>query len=241
MKVKKQRLPVLVASIILLLTALGYELPKLLAPSLTDSRYETATVVKHIDGDTFVAAIGNENFKVRLIGVDCPESTTRTEPYGKEASEYTKAQLLGKTVYLEKDAGDRDKYGRLLRYVWLSEPADVTGETIKMNMYNAVLVAEGYAQVMTVPPNVKYQDYFVAYQKEARNTGKGLWGLEVKADAEKETVPAGSLLIGNKNSKKLHRPECKWVKDIDAANRAEFESREEAVQAGYQPCKTCNP
>lgn len=55
--------------------------------------------------------------KVRFIGVDTPESTTRVEPYGKEAAAYTKSRLNGKKVYLEPDVGERDKYGRLLAYV----------------------------------------------------------------------------------------------------------------------------
>ena len=87
------------------------------------------------------------------------------EAYGKEASEYTKKMLTGKTVYLEKDAGDTDKYGRLLRYVYTEDG----------KMFNEVLVQEGYAQVMTIQPNVKYQERFVQAQRQAREGKKGLW------------------------------------------------------------------
>ena len=73
--------------------------------------------------------------------------------------------LTGKTVYLEKDAGDTDKYGRLLRYVY----------TEGGKMFNEVLVQEGYAQVMTIQPNVKYQERFVQAQRQAREGKKGLW------------------------------------------------------------------
>jgi micrococcal nuclease len=68
-------------------------------------------------------------------------------------------------VYLEKDAGDTDKYGRLLRYVYTEDG----------KMFNEVLVQEGYAQVMTIQPNVKYQERFVQAQRQAREGKKGLW------------------------------------------------------------------
>jgi micrococcal nuclease len=70
----------------------------------------------------------------------------------------------GRHVRLELDVRSRDRYGRLLAYVWL-------GDT----MVNAELVRRGYAQVMTVPPNVRYQDLFVKLQREARDAGRGLW------------------------------------------------------------------
>jgi len=91
-------------------------------------------VSRVVDGDTIELLDGR---KVRLIGVNTPESTTRTEPYGKEASDYTKSQLTGKTAYLEKDVSETDKYGRLLRYVWLSIPNE-----IRSKMFNAILSAE---------------------------------------------------------------------------------------------------
>ena len=129
------------------------------------SKYEKAVVKRVVDGDTLLLA---NDKRVRLIGVNTPETVKPNSPveaYGKEASEYTKKMLTGKTVYLEKDAGDTDKYGRLLRYVYTEDG----------KMFNEVLVQEGYAQVMTIQPNVKYQDRFVEAQRQAREGKKGLW------------------------------------------------------------------
>jgi len=148
---------------------------------------ERAKVVRVIDGDTAVMEvispmlpekeIGIEE-RVRFIGINTPESTTRHEPYGEEASEFTKKALAGKMVYLEKDVSNRDRYDRLLRYVWLEEPKTGSEEEIRTKMFNAILVLEGYAQAATYPPDVKYSDYFVQFQKEARSQNLGLWGLD---------------------------------------------------------------
>ena len=112
----------------------------------------TATVTEVVGGDTFraVLASGREE-RVRLIGVDTPESTREVEPYGKEAAAYTKKRLSGRTVYLELDMGERDKYGRLLAYVWLSPPESASEAEVRAKMFNAELLFAGMAQVMTVP------------------------------------------------------------------------------------------
>jgi micrococcal nuclease len=73
--------------------------------------------------------------------------------------------------------GQRDKYGRLLAYVWLQEPISGSESEIRDKMFNARILLDGYAQVMTVPPNVKYVDQFVEFEQEARNTKKGLWSI----------------------------------------------------------------
>jgi micrococcal nuclease len=111
---------------------------------------ELATVSKVIDGDTFELSDGR---KVRLIGVNTPESTTRTEEYGKEASNYTKSKIQGRQVYLQKDVSETDRYGRLLRIVWLKVPTDDMEESeIRSKMFNADLVINGYAEPSTYPP-----------------------------------------------------------------------------------------
>ncbi len=124
----------------------------------------TVLVTRVIDGDT-IEIEGGE--KVRYIGVNTPESVDprrAVQCFGKEASAYNAELVLGKRVRLEPDVEDRDKYGRLLRYVWL-------GDT----MVNEQLVTDGYAQVMTIPPNVKYVERFKAAQTQAREAKKGLW------------------------------------------------------------------
>lgn len=201
-----------------------------------------AKVTKVVDGDTVYVRFENgREEKVRFIGVDTPESTTKIEPYGKEAAAYTKSQLYGKDVWLELDVQERDKYGRLLAYIWLSPPVKESDTEIRSKMFNAILLLEGYAQIMTVPPNVKYVDYFRVYQQEAREKNLGLWGLEI--DEEKSTTyPGGTnYYIGNRNSKIFHYPNCQWAKKIAPQNKVIFESREEAIKAGYRPCKVCRP
>lgn len=129
---------------------------------------EEAVVERVVDGDTIILENGE---KVRLIGIDTPETVkpgTKPEYYGKEASDFTKKKLEGKKVYLEKDVSDSDRYGRLLRYVYLEE--DV--------FFNLELVKEGYANVATYPPDVKYADDFLEAERAARENGKGLWNEE---------------------------------------------------------------
>lgn len=223
-------------------------------------------VTKVIDGDTFYVKFedGTEE-KVRLIGVDTPESTTQHEPYGEEASNFTKSSLTGKTVYLEKDVSERDKYNRLLRYVWLEKPESINETEIREKMFNAILVAEGYAQIATYAPDVKYADYFKKFQEEARTKEKGLWALE--DNKESETVASTSSLSGNKNNapsnktsssgtstntqseskkeitvyvtatgEKYHRAGCRYLKKSKIPI-----SLSEAKASGYEPCKVCNP
>lgn len=88
----------------------------------------TGRVIRVVDGDTvYVRVNSGREEKVRVSGVDTPESTTRVGPYGKEATTYTKKRLSGRTVYLELGVGKRDKYGRLLSYVWLGPPGPAPG------------------------------------------------------------------------------------------------------------------
>lgn len=143
------------------------------------SKLTPAKVIRVIDGDTFEAQVGNKIEKIRLIGVNCPESTTKVELFGIEASNFTTNILSNKEVFLEFDIQYLDKYGRVLAYVWLSIPKGINEEEIKTKMFNAILLLEGYAQVYTVLPNVKYVDYFVKFQKEAREKNKGVWGTKL--------------------------------------------------------------
>ncbi|NSW84098.1 MAG: thermonuclease family protein [Syntrophothermus sp.] len=202
----------------------------------------SATVTSVADGDTLHVKINGREEKVRLIGVNTPEIAhpdlgIKEQPYGKEAAAYTQKRLTGKQVYLELDVGERDKYGRILAYVWLEQPKSDSETEVRAKMYNAELLLNGYAQVMTVPPNVKYADTFVKFQQEARDAGKGLWGATVSGT---KTSGTGKY-IGNSSSKKFHLPTCEWAQKISLKNRIEFTTREEAVKAGYEPCKVCRP
>jgi micrococcal nuclease len=151
-------------------------------------------VARVIDGDTFELSDGR---KVRLIGVNTPESTTRTEEYGKEASNYTKSKLEGKEVYLQKDVSETDRYGRLLRIVWLKVPTDDMNENeIRSKMFNADLVINGYAEPSTYPPDVKYAEYFRKFAREAREAERGLWAYgeygTTKGDLDPEKTVTNS-------------------------------------------------
>lgn len=141
--------------------------------------FKKVVVTKHIDGDTvYVTDSTGKEYKVRFIGVDCPEikkPNKKEEFYAKNASDYTKSRLLGETIYIEKDVSETDKYDRLLRYVWIEVPINRNEEEVKNKMFNAKLLLEGYAQVMTYPPDVKYLDNFNKFQESAKNKKMGLW------------------------------------------------------------------
>lgn len=209
-------------------------------------------VMRIIDGDTFEALSGSDTVTIRLIGVDCPESRKNKKAYndakksendveiivamGELAKEFTKEQLKnGDTVYLELDVGENDKYGRILAYVWLNDTL----------MFNMLILKEGYAQMMTIPPNVKYQEEFLKAYKSARENEKGLWTpgliLPIKQQSEEKDKTESKFYIGNIRSKIFHNPECSSVKNMSDENKVFFYSREAAVEAGFRPCKKCNP
>ena len=149
-----------------------------------------AKIERVVDGDTaivsFVFDDGSKYLKerVRFLGVNTPETVHPSKPvefYGKEASNFTKKELTGKTVWLQTDVEVKDRYGRMLAYVWLKEPStkDLDNEAaIRANMFNAKLLLDGYAQTMTVQPNSRYSNLFVHFQREAREAKRGLWGKD---------------------------------------------------------------
>jgi micrococcal nuclease len=125
-------------------------------------------VVRVVDGDTIHVRVGSRVEKVRYIGVNTPEvhhPTRGEEPGGRAAARVNRTLVESRQVRLELDVQQRDRYGRLLAYVWIGNA-----------MVNAELVRLGYAQVMTVPPNVRYQAVLLEHQREARDSGRGLWG-----------------------------------------------------------------
>lgn len=131
-------------------------------------QFESATLIRVVDGDTIVVDISGEEYKVRLIGVNTPESVapdsyrTKNSTEGVLASDYTKYLLSDvTTVYLEKDTSDTDRYGRLLRYVWLEIPEDKENiNEIVSKMLNGILVMDNVAEVATYEPDTHYQEAF---------------------------------------------------------------------------------
>lgn len=140
-----------------------------------------ATVVSVTDGDTIVVELPDgTRERTRLIGIDTPETRHPSRPvgcYGPEASAFTKGLVEGKAVELELDVQERDRYGRLLAYAWL-------GET----NVNVEIAVQGYAQQLTIPPNVKYEQNIRDAVRIARENGRGLWSAcsEPGSDADYE-------------------------------------------------------
>ncbi|KRE51838.1 thermonuclease family protein [Paenibacillus sp. Soil724D2] len=150
----------LLLNLVILMTACGSK------PAAVAGR-ERVKVERIVDGDTLEVTMKGKKEKVRLIGVDTPETKKPNTPvmfYGKEASAYTKKRLEKETVELEFDVDKKDQYDRWLVYVWIGE-----------ELFNRTLVQEGYARMATYPPNVKYVDAFKKDQETARNQKKGLW------------------------------------------------------------------
>lgn len=202
----------------------------------------TTTVVRVVDGDTFVVNYNGVEEYVRLIGVDTPESvhpdSERNTEAGVLASDYTKARLEGKQVELEFDVQQRDMYGRLLAYVYVDGV-----------MYNKTLLEDGVANLVTYPPNVKYVDDFTAIVT-ARNAAQAPAQPSNPVTPDKTpdqtpvntpSIPSGNQKPGpmdtvyvSKRSNTIHSvPDCGGMK-----NYREM-TREEADAHGYKYCETC--
>ena len=141
---------------------------------LANSDKKLYSVVKVIDGDTISVNIDGRVETLRLIGINTPETVDPRKPvecFGKEASDKAKELLTGKKVYLEADntQGERDKYSRLLRYVWLEDGT----------FFNKKMISDGYAYEYTYDTIYKYQTEFKQAEIEARTTKKGLWADNV--------------------------------------------------------------
>jgi micrococcal nuclease len=131
-------------------------------------------VVEVVDGDTIKVRFGHGAVDtVRYIGMDTPETKdprTSVQCFGAEAAAKNGEYVQEKTVYLERDVSERDRYDRLLRYVW------VKGDDGAERMVNQELVAWGYAAATSFPPDVKYQGLFRTAEQQARAEKRGLWG-----------------------------------------------------------------
>ena len=141
---------------------------------------EEARVLYVVDGDTIDVSAAGEERRVRLIGIDCPESASRdaaeNTPEGEEAAAFTRSLLPeGKVVFLQRDVSETDKYGRHLCYVWLEKPADPTDEREALEkMLNARIVAAGYAQAKRYPPDTAYAGLLEEAQRAASESGAGV-------------------------------------------------------------------
>ena len=125
------------------------------------------TVVRVVDGDTITVRLGERVESVRYIGVNTPElarNGKEEQPGARQAHAANRRLVEGKRVRLELDVQSRDRYGRLLAYVWIAD-----------TMVNAELVRRGFARPATFPPNVRFAGRFAALAGEAREAARGLW------------------------------------------------------------------
>jgi endonuclease YncB( thermonuclease family) len=149
---------------------------------------EPAVVIDVVDGDTIKVIIDNQQYTVRYIGIDTPETVHPSKPVewmGAEASARNKELVSGKTVYLESDVSNTDRYGRLLRYIFLADGTFV----------NKVLVEEGYAHASEYPPDTKYQDVLEQSQREAMEQETGLWSEKPDPTATATHIPTATPTV----------------------------------------------
>jgi micrococcal nuclease len=179
-------------------------------------------VNKIINGDTIRLDTGEI---VKYIGIEAPELNTKEggpEFFARQASRQNQKLVLLKKVRLEFDKEKKDSEGRVLAYVF-----------VKNVFVNAELIKLGYAKTNIVPPNDKYKNMFLDYEKKAKQSEKGLW-QEVKKDTE-------TSYIGNKRSYVFHRPSCKFIDKIPEKSKIVFRNRADAIKIGYIPDKACKP
>ncbi len=174
------------------------------------------------DGDTIhVEGVG----KVRLVGVNTPEKGVA----GADAAKYFVEKLcLNKKVSLDIDNSKHsDKYGRTLAVVI------VDGKNL-----NEMLLKEGLAEVMYIPPS-EFNPNSWSYGTTA-NTGNNQ-ATDTHTDNTASDSGSSSTYVGNSNSHKFHKPNCRTAQKISENNKVSFNTREEAISQGYEPCKVCGP
>jgi micrococcal nuclease len=133
------------------------------------SQPDLATIVSVVDGDTIVLSVQNQTETVRLLGIETPETVHPTRPiecFGPEASAFTKATLeKGSVVKLVRDVEPRDRYQRLLVYLFLTDGT----------LFNQLLIDRGLARTLSIEPNTAFASQFASHESSARNRRVGLW------------------------------------------------------------------
>ncbi len=222
-------------------TELSSKINQEAAPKQKQIDLETYLVTRVVDGDTIEIEGGQ---KVRYIGINTPETVDPRKPvqcFGAEAKKRNEELAQGKYVRLEKDVGDKDKYGRLVRYVYAGDV-----------FVNLVLVKEGFASSYTYPPDVKYQNQFLEAERKAREQKHGLWGAcpslsltPIIISTSTSTLPPNSscAIKGNITTEKVyHLKGCgsyDKTKIDEARGERWFCTEAEAVAAGWRKAKNC--
>ena len=173
------------------------------------------------DGDTIVLRDGRH---VRYIGINAPEiahDDHKAEAFGSAAKKYNQSLVRLKKVRLEFDKEKHDRYGRLLAYIFLLDGT----------LINKKMIEKGYAYVLHLRPNVKYDSVLLKTQRDAMSAKQGMW----RNWNEQE----GKKYVGNKRSKRFHLESCPYGKNIEKRNRLFFTRKWDAFWSGFAPCKRC--
>lgn len=212
----------------------------LLAATTAWAESFTGRVVGISDGDTItVLASGNRQVKVRLYGVDCPESK---QAFGTRARQFTSSQVGGKIVQVHVE--DRDRYGRTVGIV----------TTQNGKVLNRELLAQGFAWLYSSYCKASFCRDWKALEQKAKKARLGLWADKspippwefrraMRSGSAKAQAPRSQAYVtsysGNTSSGIFHAPSCRYFHCKRCT--ATFTSREAAIQAGYRPCKICRP
>jgi len=175
-----------------------------------------------IDGDTVVIDDGQ---KIRYIGINAPELASddhKAEPYGEASKQFNVRLVDRKNVRLEFDKDRFDQYRRLLAYVFLKNGTFVNSEVL----------LNGYAYLLRHPPNLKHDSILLQAQRSAMAAKRGIW---------QNWNENQNALVGNKNSRRFHLPNCPYGRQIKSQNRIVFQKKWDAYWEGYAPAKRCMP
>ena len=184
---------------------------------------KTGRVTAVFDGDTVLLESGK---RVRYLGIDAPEVAHRGEVsdcYGDQSRAANSRLVLHRMVRLEYDRESRDPYGRILAYVWLADGTCV----------NAALLRGGFAWLQEPPKGFKHRGDFLDAQREALRQRSGMWSA--CSFGVEPSYP------GNRSSLIFHRPGCRFGKKMPRRHRVQWESRWQALEQGYRPCRRCKP
>lgn len=182
----------------------------------SSAKSDTATVLKILDGDTYVLS-GDR--RVRLLGIDTPE---KGEPFSETAKNFADSLLNGAHITIEFDKTQKDKYGRLLGYVRFQD-----------YFVNKMMIERGLARLYLFQGTKRYNADLIAAQKNARERKIGIWSLPLP---EKEP-----FYISSSGAFRFHRPLCPLIKDINTKKAKRYKSRDSALDDGLSPCRECRP
>lgn len=191
-------------------------------------------VVRVVDGDTIIVSLDGKDTRVRLIGVDTPETVHPSKPveyYGKEASRFVTNLLKGESVHLEYDQQKTDKYGRTLAYVYRAPD--------KL-FVNHEIIRQGYGHAYTkFPFKDDLMGKFREAEKSAREAGRGLWGESApvagKDTPDAKVAPKEITVYITNTGKKYHRDGCRYL------SKSSIPIGLDTARKVFSPCSVCGP